>query len=93
MTKQLRKQPIRIKAKQPVEIRPGLLLPAGTYRGDWQQTCTDFVSRQWSDPTYSIEVTAEDVQSGIPHDVQQELQTIDITKAVASGEVIVGNLR
>jgi len=83
MTKQLRKQPIRIKAKQPVEIRPGLLLPAGTYRGDWQQTCIDLVSRQWSDPTYSSELTAEDLHSGIPHEVQQDLRSIDVTKAVA----------
>src|SRR5215218_2090190 len=92
MTKQLRKQPIRIRAKQPVEIRPGLLLPAGTYRGDWEQTCIDLVSRQWSDPTYSIELRTDEVHSGVPDEVQQDLRSIDITKAVASGEVTVGNL-
>ena len=69
-----------------------MLLPADTYSGAWEQTCIDLASRQWSDPTYSIELTAEDLHSGIPHEVQQDLRSIDFTKAVASGEVTVGNL-
>ena len=44
-------------------------------------------------PTYSIELTIDDLHSGIPHEVQEDLRSIDITKAVVSGEVTVGNLR
>jgi hypothetical protein len=88
---QIETRTVMLEAARDVELRTGLVLPPGFYAGT--ETRIRIASRggvSWTSPRYEIKFTA-DLLVDMGAEVRPNLisETIDVTKFVRSGQLIV----
>ena len=89
MATRIEKHPVTLVAPRDVELAGGVVLPAGRYSGLRKQVGMQGHSGvSWTRPSYSIELTAEEIKSfgGKP---QRGLisDALNVTKYVKSGDI------
>ena len=92
MTDRIRSRPVQYVVDEPVELEPGVILPAGTYPGTEKQIGVDLLQGiQWTNPTYHLELSAADLESCGAKNTRNLLSVeYDVTKFVRLGNIKFG---
>ena len=86
----VRTRTVRLEAKQAVEIKPGVMLPAGYHTAIKTRTGLETRSSNvsWTPPQFSIKFTADELASMGATDTEKVISVeIDVTEFVRSGQL------
>jgi hypothetical protein len=81
---------VRLTAVDPLELEPGIIMAAGTYRGTRQRTGVLLQSgMRWTAPKYEIEFSADQLKAMGVRDIHSSTisETFTVTEFVQSGQI------
>lgn len=89
MSNRIREIPVRLRAKESVEIEPGIIMPAGTYSGISKQLGVYLMNGlNWTTPEYRIEFQAAQLADmGMQNTANLISCEFDVTKFIRTKQI------
>jgi hypothetical protein len=92
MSQRLETRNVLLTATAPIELRPGLTMPAGTYPGLMQRTAlSTHGGISWTAPQYKIAFSAEELSAMGAENLRSNLagEGFTVTEFVRNGQIAV----